>query len=82
MLGIDDNSLLDFSVYPSPSSVILNVQSNTAIMQIQIYNLLGQLVKSNSNQNTIDISSVDQGIYFIKVIDENGNFGSQKVVKK
>ena len=82
VLGIDDNSLLDFSVYPSPSSGILNVQSNTAIIQIEIYNLLGQLVKSNSNRSTIDISSVDQGIYFIKVMDENGNFGSQKVVKK
>ncbi|MCH7784806.1 MAG: T9SS type A sorting domain-containing protein [Bacteroidetes bacterium] len=47
-----------------------------------MYNQLGQLVLSNSNQNTIDISRVSQGLYFIKVKDENGNLGSQKVMKK
>lgn len=56
--------------------------SETPISQIEIYNLLGQLVVSFNDTNTIDISSVDQGVYFVKVIDENGNIGSQKVVKK
>jgi len=82
ILGIDENSQLDFSVYPIPTSGILNIQSDMPINQIEIYNLLGQLVKSNTDQNSIDISSVDQGIYFIKVMDENGNTGTQKVVKK
>jgi hypothetical protein len=81
-LGIDDNSLSGFSVYPIPTIGILNVQSKTTIIQIELYNLLGQLVKSNTNQISIDISSVDQGIYFVKVMDENGNIGTQKVVKK
>jgi Flp pilus assembly pilin Flp len=82
VLGIDDNSLLNFSVYPSPTIGILNINSETTITQIEIYNLLGQLVKSFTDQNTINISSVDQGVYFVKVMDENGNVGSQKVVKK
>jgi hypothetical protein len=81
-LGIDDNSISGFSVYPIPTIGILNVQSKTTIIQIELYNLLGQLVKSNTNQISIDISSVDQGIYFVKVMDENGNIGTQKVVKK
>ena len=80
-LGIDDNMLSDFSVYPNPTTGILNVQSKTAIVQIEIHNLLGQLVSYNTNQNTIDISSVSQGVYYIKVMDENGDFGTQKVVK-
>jgi len=82
VLGIDDNSLLDFSVYPSPTSGILNIESETTITQIEIYNQLGQLVLTNSNKNTIDISSVSQGLYFIKIVDENGNFRTKKVVKK
>ena len=80
--GIDDNSLLDFSVYPSPTTGILNIGSETTITQIEIYDQFGQLVLSNSNQNTIDISSVSQGFYFFKLKDENGNIGTQKVVKK
>ena len=82
VMGLDDNSLLDFSVYPSPTSGVLNIESKTTITQIEIYNQLGQLVLSNSNQRTIDISSVSQGLYFVKIMDENGGFGTQKVVKK
>ncbi len=81
IVGLDDNTLTDFYVYPSPTTGILNIQSKTSIDQIEVYNLLGQLILSNSNVNTIDISSVSQGVYFIKVKDENGNIGTQKVVK-
>jgi FG-GAP-like repeat/Secretion system C-terminal sorting domain len=89
VLGVDQNTLLSFSVQPIPTTGILTIQSSTTIVQIEIYNQLGQLVISNSNNppagragNTIDISSVSQGIYFIKLIDEYGNIGNQKVVKK
>ena len=82
ILGVNENTLSDFSIYPNPTTGILTIQSETAIHQIEIYTLLGQLVLSNSSQNSIDISSVSQGIFFIKVMDENGNVGSQKVVKK
>ena len=82
ILGVDEYPLFDFSVYPIPTTGILNIQSKTAITQIEIHNLLGQLVKSNNNKNTIDISSVRQGCYFIKLKDENGNIGTQKVLKK
>jgi hypothetical protein len=81
-LGIKQNSLLDFSVYPSPTTGILNIESESTIIQIEVYNQLGQLVASNSNQNTIDISRVDAGLYFIKLKDENGNIGTKKVVKE
>ena len=82
VLGIEDTSISVFSVYPSPTSGILNIISETPIFQITIYNLLGQLVLSFEDTNTIDISSVDQGVYFVKVMDENGYVASQKVVKK
>lgn len=82
ILSVNENTLTDFSVYPSPTSGIINVQSKTNIVQIEIYNLLGQLILANINQNTIDISSVHQGLYFIKIVDEQGAFGTQKVVKK
>jgi hypothetical protein len=80
--GIDDNSQIEFSIYPIPTSGILNIQSEIPVSQIEIYNLLGQLVKSFEDTNIIDISSVEQGVYFVKVMDENGNVGTQKVVKK
>jgi Flp pilus assembly pilin Flp len=82
VLEIENHSRFDFSVYPNPTTGNVNIQSGTPIDQIEIYNLLGQLVNSNTNQNIIDISSVDLGVYFVKVMDENGNIGTQKVVKQ
>ena len=82
ILAVDQSTLFSFSVYPVPASGILNVKSNSVVSQINIYNNLGQLVLSKSDQNTIDLSKLSQGLYFIKVKDENGNFGTKKIVKK
>jgi hypothetical protein len=81
-LGVNENKLATFSVYPNPTTSQLTVLSNETITQIEIYNQLGQLVLSNSEQNTINISSVSSGVYFIKLKGENGDLGNQKVVKK
>ncbi len=82
ILSVNENILVDFSVYPSPTSGVITVQSKTAISQIEVYTVFGQLILSNSNKNDMDLSNVSQGIYFIKIKDINGDFGIQKVVKK
>lgn len=82
VLAINEFEIIEFSVYPSPTTGILNIQSKTNIVKIEVYNQLGQLILSNTNQNTIDISRVNQGVYFIKIMDEYGIFGTQKVIKK
>lgn len=81
-LGITDNTLLDFSLYPSPTKNILTINSKTAISSIKIYNKLGQLVLSNINQNKIDTSVLNNGIYFCKVKDTNGYYGIVNFIKE
>ena len=81
-LAVNQNTLISFSIYPIPTSGILTVKLKTAIAQIEIYNKLGQLLVSRSNENMIDISTLSQGLYFCKVKDENGAFGITKVVKE
>lgn len=82
VLGLVNNSHSNFSIYPSPTSGLLNIISEFPVTQIAVYNLLGQLVLSNSSQNTIDISGLSQGLYFIKIKDKHGNRETQQVVKK
>ena len=81
-LSVNENMLLDFSVYPTPTENTLNIKSKTEIVKIEIYSKLGQLVLKNTDKNTIDISNLNQGIYFVKVANINGDFGVRKVVKK
>ena len=81
VLAANENVLLGFSVYPTPTENILNIKSKTEISKIEIYSKLGQKLKETT-QNQIDISNLTQGLYFVKVEDVNGNFGVKKIIKK
>ena len=80
--AVKELDLLDFSTYPVPVKDILSVRSKTKIIQIELYNNQGKLVLRNSNQNQIDISSLNPGIYYCKILDGSRNYGIRKIVKE
>jgi len=81
-LSVGGKPSLNFSIQPNPTKNIVNIQSTFSISKIEIYNILGQLVKQNQNQNSIKLSTLKQGLYICKISDENGNSGVKKIVKK
>jgi hypothetical protein len=81
-LSIEKNTTTLFTLYPNPTNGLININSNTVISEIVLYNNLGQLLFNSEVTDQIDISSLSQGIYFIKIIDENGQTETKKVVKK
>ncbi len=76
-----ENTLLNFTIYPIPVADVINIKSKTNIAKIEIFSNLGQLLLSYNHQNSIDISNLSQGLYFVKITDVNGDFGIQKVIK-
>jgi hypothetical protein len=60
-------------VYPNPASdvVKINLQEDLILEKVNIYNTLGQLVKTEKN-NTISVSSFSKGSYFFEVITNKG----------
>ena len=78
----------DFVVYPNPSNqnLIIALKSSNKILSIEITNTIGQVIytKDYENMNSlenINISQIPKGIYFIKVITENG-IGIKKILKE
>ncbi len=67
-LGIDDLNQLDISIYPNPTSDKLYIDG-LVVQDVIIYSVLGKEVVKISNQNSIDVSSLSKGVYFIKVSD-------------
>lgn len=60
-------------LYPNPVSNSLNLSSIYLIDHVEIYNLLGTLVKSlKGNVETIDMSDLSNGNYVVKVATKNG----------
>ena len=78
-LGIDDLNQLDISIYPNPTSDKLYIDG-LVIQDVVIYSVLGKEVVKISNQNSIDVSSLSKGVYFIKVSD-GVNSSTKKFIK-
>lgn len=75
-----------FTVYPNPVESILNISRNNNILinNIAIYNVLGQLVISIPNAESvqnIDVSKLSEGQYFIVIKTDKG-ISNTKFIKK
>ena len=82
-LGIND---LDFNeneikLYPNPTSLILNIEMDQAFKQAFIYSVLGNEVLKTQH-TTIDVSGLSQGLFLIKIEDENGNISTKRFIKQ
>ena len=71
-------------LYPVPADNILNISSGENIEGIEVFNLLGSIIYSNSNVNSkstsIETKTFKQGYYFIKVKTYGGRTYSNKFI--
>lgn len=63
-------------VYPNPASEILYIQGFKPI-EVQVFNALGQLVKTIKNANEINVSDWAEGVYVLRITAADG-----KVIEK
>lgn len=81
----DDASLL-FSIYPSPSvnGTIELYFSDTDSRSVTVYDVAGRVVRLYTRVGgaSFEISKMNSGIYFIKVIESSGQVQTEKLVVK
>jgi hypothetical protein len=84
VLGIAQNIVDGFTMYPNPVLDILHLSADNTINTIVIYNMLGQEVletSSNSNNTQIDLSTLPSGSYIVK-IQAGEQVGSYNLIKQ
>ena len=84
-LGVSNEQLKTFKLYPSPVKTIINFKSSLKINKIKIYNLLGQQVGNysfNSTEGKINMSYLTEGLYLLKAIGKNDNVLITKQINK
>ncbi|MEI7677415.1 MAG: T9SS type A sorting domain-containing protein, partial [Bacteroidales bacterium] len=83
--GITVNTLDKFNdvqIFPNPAKSIINLKSNHEIKSVEVCDLSGkQLMKTINPKNSVDISSVQKGIYFLKISLNNGLM-VKKIIKE
>ncbi len=59
-----------FNVYPNPASDVLNIMKSSDKATFEIYNTVGQLMKTGRiEKNQVKVSELSEGIYIIKIQD-------------
>jgi hypothetical protein len=81
-LSNNKNELVDFSIYPNPVKNVLNIQSEKAIANVQVSDMLGKSVMSQNNGGSVVVSTLPNGIYFVAITAEDGAIGTKKFVKE
>lgn len=84
VLSVQNETLIGFSLYPNPTQSTFNMNMN--VSKVEIYDLTGKLVKSFNGEFTktdsFDISTLNSGMYMVKVQNDNNQILTTKLIKQ
>ena len=77
VLGIDDETLKNISIYPNPTNNLLTIASkNHIVTDVNIIDMQGRLVKnvyfSDNGPYTLKLGTLQSALYLIEVVTVNG----------
>jgi len=81
-LSTDDEVLQNVSIYPNPVKSKLYVQAEVKV-DYKLFSITGKLVlkgKINKIYQSIDVSKINKGMYFIKLEIENKNLTKKIII--
>lgn len=82
-LSIEDyiNERSPLKIYPNPTSDFIYIASYLNIKEVEIFNIIGQKKKIKIDNNKINVLSLDNGTYILKVKDLNNKEFYTKFIK-
>ncbi len=77
-LAIDDTALQNVSIVPNPTTKYISIigLNNFQVGQLMIFDSLGKFVLEAKNENNIDLSILESGIYYLKL------FSDRKIIER
>jgi len=84
-LGIEHSVFDKITIYPNPTKGELNIQ-NVNLEKANVYNTLGQLVKSftlnsSNTDNTVNLSGLPKGVYYVYLINQDAASAKKVIVE-
>ena len=84
-LSVNDPAFIKATIYPNPTNGEVNI-SNIILEKATVYNTSGQLVKtftfdSNNTNNTINLSGLTKGIYYVYLINQDAASAKKVIVE-
>lgn len=72
---------LAIKIYPNPSEGTFVIEGRL-LESVEIFNLNGQSMAFTQYQNTIKMANAKPGVYLVKVISQDGVFGTGRIIVK
>lgn len=83
-LGVSKFDTSSLKMYPNPVQNALNIEANSEIQRVSVYNVLGQEVMSSSpksNATTLQTSELQKGVYMVTT-EIDGSISTSKIIKE
>jgi hypothetical protein len=65
-------------VYPNPANGVVRIEGVVAD-EVQVYNALGQMVKTVRNSNEVSLEGLVEGVYLVRIADAEGKVYTNKI---
>lgn len=76
---LENNNII---VYPNPATDFLNIQTKKDIEQIDVYSLSGRLLLSEKDSRLIDVTTLPEGVYLLKMYLKNSESYMKRILVK
>ena len=76
---LENNNII---VYPNPATDFLNIQTKKDIEQIDVYSLSGRLLLSEKDSRLIDVTTLPDGVYLLKMYLKNSESCMKRILVK
>ena len=83
-LGIEEQFVNGITIAPSKTQRMVYVRSQNKLRSVEIYSTVGALLQStvvNGDKADLDLLTLPDGLYLVKVVDQNGNECVKRVIK-
>ena len=84
LTSADENQALDFKLYPNPTNGLITIELE-GLQKVMVYNALGQALiskEANGDALQLDLSGFENGLYWVKVMTQNGKAVKTLIISK
>ncbi|MGC6523468.1 MAG: T9SS type A sorting domain-containing protein [Flavobacteriaceae bacterium] len=74
------NDLNNLKIYPNPTSSYIYISYDDEL-EVILFDVLGKEINRGFYKNKVDVSYLDKGIYFLKILD-GVNYSTHKIIKE
>jgi len=85
LVGIQEVSEEQITLYPNPAKTNVRINGVENAVRIEVYNMLGELNSTLEKQDksgslTLDLSGLNRGVYFVKIVGKKGANITKKLI--